>query len=206
MAAGSQRERISDQALREATGRDWEGWLAALDGRGAGDRDHRAIVALIAGIHPGASGWWRQTIAVGYEQERGLREVGQTAAQGYEIGVRRTVPLDPAQAWKLVTAPDALGRWLGGCVPQLEPGARFTAVNGSTGEVRTLRAGERVRLRWSPVRTDHDTILQITVTPAKTGATIGIHHEKLADETQRELMRTYWKRALDRLARRAGAG
>lgn len=203
MAAGSQRERISDDALAEATGRDWQGWLTALDERGARNCDHQAIVALVAEIHDEASGWWQQTIAVGYEQERGLREVGQTADQGFEIGVRKTVPLEPAEAWRLLTGADALGRWVGGWVPQLEEGARFTAVNGSTGEVRTIRAGERLRLRWSPARTERDTVLQLSVTPAKTGTTIGVHHEKLADERERELMRIYWKRALDRLARQA---
>jgi hypothetical protein len=30
------------------------------------------------------SGWWRQSIAVGYEQARGKRQVGETANAGYQ--------------------------------------------------------------------------------------------------------------------------
>lgn len=199
-ASGSQRERVGDERLIEETGRGWEEWLAALDDAGAAELRHPEIVRLIADLEDGLSGWWEQTIAVGYEQERGLREVGETASQGFEIGVRRTVPLSPAAAWDAATGADALGKWLGGWIPDLREGARFTAVNESVGEVRTIKPGERIRLRWRPARTEADTVVQLTVAPAATGATIGIHQEKLADNAQRELMRGYWKRALEEFA------
>jgi hypothetical protein len=62
---------VSSGALREATGRDWAGWVEALDAAGAAELAHGEIVAHLAREHPEVpSGWWRQTIAVGYERVR----------------------------------------------------------------------------------------------------------------------------------------
>jgi hypothetical protein len=51
------RERISVEAVREATGRDWDEWLAILDAAGAADRTHRRIVGVIERDHPAVPGW-----------------------------------------------------------------------------------------------------------------------------------------------------
>jgi hypothetical protein len=34
-----------------------------------------------------------EKVAVGYEQERGFRELGETADTGYQVGVQRTLPV-----------------------------------------------------------------------------------------------------------------
>jgi len=88
--------RVSSGAMTEATGRGWEEWLAALDAAGAAEWTHKEIVAHLAHAHPEvASGWWRQTITVGYQQARGGRGVGETAQAGFEIGVQRSVAASP---------------------------------------------------------------------------------------------------------------
>ena len=65
---------VSDEAVAKATGRDWNGWLAALDRAGASTLAHKEIAALLNGKLGVASGWWSRMIAVGYEQARGLRD------------------------------------------------------------------------------------------------------------------------------------
>jgi hypothetical protein len=82
--------RISARAVREATGRGWEEWLESLDAAGALDWEHKEIVAYLEREHPEVtSGWWRQSIAVGYEQARRKLQVGETADAGYQVGVQR---------------------------------------------------------------------------------------------------------------------
>lgn len=45
------------------------------------------------------------------------------------------------------------------------------------------------------------TTLQIRTTPAKTGATLSIHHEKLRDNDDREAMRLHWSDVIEQLRR-----
>ncbi len=50
---------ISNDAVRNATGRGWDDWFRLLDSAGAAGCTHREIVALVRGISgPGA--WWEQ--------------------------------------------------------------------------------------------------------------------------------------------------
>ncbi len=95
--------RLSSESLREATGRGWEEWLEALDGAGAADWSHKEIVACLEREHPEvSSGWWRQSITVGYEQARGKRAVGETPGAGFQVGVQRTVAATATEAWELI--------------------------------------------------------------------------------------------------------
>ena len=76
---------MSDAAVKEKTGRTWREWFSLLDGHGAARLDRRGITRIISGT--GISAWWRQVIAVAYEQARNLRETGERVG---ELGVRAT--------------------------------------------------------------------------------------------------------------------
>lgn|GEM_PF-1481780 len=143
--------RISDDAVRRATGRTWDEWIRWLDERGAASMSHKQIVALLLGQGGVESGWWQQTVTVGYERAKGLRVEGQTAEAGFEIGVSRTVPLPVDEAWRRLTAPDGVRAWLGDA-PSLrfEVGEAYRLADGTTGEVRVAVAGDRLRVTRRP--------------------------------------------------------
>ena len=114
MTASDQRPGgMSNEAVNRTTGRDWDAWLQFLDGLGARDMDHKGIVALLAGPGQLANGWWQQMVAVGYEQARGLRVVGQTSEGAFQIGVQRTLPIPADVAWSLITESPGRAIWLG---------------------------------------------------------------------------------------------
>ncbi len=92
---------ISSAAVKKATGRSWAEWLKLLDRAGARILPHRDIVRLLQSRYK-LSDWWRQMVAVGYEQARGLRLAHQKA-DGFEISVSKTIaaPVDRAfAAWR----------------------------------------------------------------------------------------------------------
>lgn len=193
---------VSDEAVVEATGEPWSHWIALLDEEDGRNLDHRERVAELAaaGVE---SGWWQQKLAVGYEQERDLREVGETAGAGYQIGVQRTFPVARGRLWEVVTSREGLAAWLGetGSLA-LDPGETYETADGTRGEIRTVREGERVRLTWQPADRESPTTLQLTLsTPADgEGKTVlRIHHEHLEDSTDRERMREHWQRGFERL-------
>jgi hypothetical protein len=120
--------------------------------------------------------------------------VGMTKSQGWEIGVRRTLPISTDHAWNLLTTQPGLGVWLGNGIPEngFRKGATFTTDEGTQVEIRSYTEGSLIRMRWKPMMWDFESVLQIRVLPAKTGTTYGFHHEHLQDGDQREQMRQHW--------------
>jgi uncharacterized protein YndB with AHSA1/START domain len=126
--------------------------------------------------------------------------VGKTKSQGWEIGVRRTFPVGTDKAWELLTTQPGLGYWLGrGVEPPFKKGYSYTTKEKTTGDIRSYSEGSLIRLTWQPSKWDFASTLQIQVAPAKKGATISIHHEKLENGEQREKMREHWSDVLDKL-------
>lgn len=192
--------KISDEAVEKATGRTWAGWLTLLDDWGAAGAGHKATARHLAEEH-GLSGWWSQMVTVHYERVRGLREVGETASTGFEVGAQKTLAPSAAAAWELLASPEGLAAWLGAGAPErLEEGLAYRLDDGTTGEIRVVREGSHVRLTWQPPGWQAPSTLQVRSTEAASGrGTIGFHHEGLPDAESRETMRTHWRGALERL-------
>jgi uncharacterized protein YndB with AHSA1/START domain len=129
-----------------------------------------------------------------------MSPVGKTKTQGWEIGVRRTFPIGTDEAWKLLMTQPALGYWLGhGVKPNFKKGESYTTSEGTEGEIRSYNEGSLIRMTWQPPDWDFASTLQIRVLPAKHGATISVHHEKLENGDQREAMRRHWSAVMDKL-------
>lgn len=126
--------------------------------------------------------------------------VGKTKSQGWEIGVRRTLPLSPEQAWDAVLT--ALGFPPSVIYPEgegVQKGLSFTTEDQTRVEIRSYVQYSLIRMKWQPENEVLRSTLQIRVRPAKTGTTISIHHEWLQNASQREAMRAHWTALLDRL-------
>lgn len=105
--------------------------------------------------------------------------VGQIADGSWEIGVRRTFPVDRAEAWALVSA--------------------LLEDDPAVGEVRSVTPEKVIRVNYQPAEWTQGSTLQLRVMPAVTGTTVAIHHEGLADAAARETMRRHWTAALERM-------
>ncbi len=192
----------SDEAVRDATGRDYGEWFALLDQVGAVDLDHKALVAAIAEHAPDVSGWWHQTVAVEYERARGKRVLGQTADGLFQLGVTRTFDVAPEQLWELIVSRPQL--WLGeGAEVAFEVGERYKleGADAASGEIRVVKPGDRLRMTWQPQGWPAPATLQLAMTargPGKTSLTA--HLEKLPDAEAREALRERWRAVMDRLA------
>lgn len=202
---------ISSPAVEKATGRTWDRWIAFIDERGGDDLDHKGIVALVKAEGGVEKGWWQQTVTVGYEHAKGRRVVGQTGDAGYQIGVQRVIPLEQGALWDLLASEAGLGVWLGpgtGALT-LAPGEQYATRDGFSGEVRTVKAGHKLRLTWQPADRDRPTTLQLSLScPRNTEekTTLRFHHEKLDGTDERDRMRAHWKGVLDALVRLANRG
>jgi uncharacterized protein YdhG (YjbR/CyaY superfamily)/uncharacterized protein YndB with AHSA1/START domain len=196
-------DRVTDSAVKEATGRDWKAWMRALDAAGAAELNHKQLVALVA--REVESGWWQQSIAVAYEQARGKRVVGETATTGFQVGVVRTLPMTAPELWDLVAKQPE--RWLGpGATLKLEPGKGYEVPKrrgapGVRGELRVVKPEQRLRMTWQPDGWKKPATLQLTLVPKARGASLHVHMDKLPDAKAREAMREHWSKVLAKIAK-----
>jgi len=161
---------MSDEAVRAKTGRTWREWVEVLDAAGAARMQHRDIARH---LHRdlGVTAWWSQTVTVGYERIRGLREKGQRRDGSYDVNKSRTVPVPVAE---LYAAFQARGRrkWLP------EPGVK----------VRTATPPRSMRLAWSD-----GTPVEVHFWekgPAK--SQVQLQHRKLPTKARADELRHAW--------------
>lgn len=170
---------MKDDAVRAKTGRDWRGWVAALD---AGDADALGHAAIAARLHEefGLSGWWAQMVAVGYERLRGLRAKGQRREGTWDVGKSKTVPVPLARLYRAFGARER-GRWLGDA-PLV---------------VRKATREKSMRCRWG----DDDTPVDLTFWakgPQK--SQVQLQHGKLPSQARAAELRAFWSERLAALA------
>lgn len=122
-------------------------------------------------------------------------EVGRTRDAGWQIGVSKTIDRPVEAVWRFITSPAGVAIWLGeGVSVERERGAGYETSAGVRGETRSFRELDRLRLTWQPPDWDHDTTLQLTVTPAGEGrAMLRVHQDRLADAAEREQQRRHWQ-------------
>ncbi len=169
---------ISNEAVKARTGRTWPEWFAMLDEAGGTRLGHKGIVSMLA-EHRRVGPWWRQMIAVAYEQERGLREKHETPA-GYQMSASRTIAVDAATAFAAWTDEQVRSGWL--------QSAGLT--------IRRSTPGRSIRIGWG----DNGSVVDVNFYPRGNGKTqVVVDHRRLASAEQVRKMKTFWSSALERL-------
>ena len=163
---------VSDDAMRRATGKDWDDWFRILDARGIEGFSHTATAAWVATEH-GIDGWWAQQVTVGYERVRGLRRRHQTS-DGFEVSVSKTLRLDVHRLWTAFADDEARSAWQ---VPAVL--RRRTAVEDKSVRFDHGDDGSRVLVAIIPKGSDR--------------ATVTITHERMAGPDDVERMRAFWR-------------
>lgn len=97
-------------ALRDATGRDYAEWFAALDEWDTAGRAYREIADWLTA--QGVSNWWAQKLIVEYEQARGLRQPGVRAGGTFTGGASKTIAVPVERLFAAFTDPSVRDRWL----------------------------------------------------------------------------------------------
>lgn len=168
--------KLSDVAVREHTGRGWQEWLALLDAWGATDRTHTEIARWLVTEHE-VPGWWAQSVAVTYEQTRGMRAPGQKSDGTFSAGASKTVAVPAERLFAAFSDESVRQQWL--------PDAAL--------QIRTATSPKSLRADWD----DGLTRIVVGVTPKGVGkAQVGLQHERLADAEAAAAMKTFWRERL----------
>ena len=170
--------RMSDEAVKAKTGKNWKQWFAILDKAGAKKMTHQEIAKYL-NTEQGVGPWWQQMVTVTYEQARGMRKPNERP-DGYQISVSRTVNVHIAKLYNAFANDKARHAWL--------------AEDGLA--VRKATANKSMRVTWNDVKTS----LEINFYPkGDDKSQVVVQHSKLPNAKASTTMKTYWTKALDRL-------
>ena len=170
---------MSDSAVEKATGCDWEGWVARLDREKASEWPHRQIAAHVHQTWD-VSGWWAQTVTVGYERIKGLREIGQRRAGSFEANKSKTVPVSIASLYHAFDEAQIRERWL--------PGVTLT--------IRKSTPEKSMRITWS----DETAVDIYFWAKGDAKSQVQIQHRKLASKADAETIKVFWAERLSALS------
>lgn len=173
---------MSWDAIEKPTGTSGEAWCALLDERGAAQLNHTAIAAItteaIADI--ASAGWWAQAVAIAYEQDRGLRVVGQTHDGAFAANASKTVP---------GTMDEVLERW---SAYMGEP----SDLNGvPLDRAPSTSATEKWRY-WRCTLVNGSKVNGTINAKSPEKVTLAIQHADLSSLEERDAWRDFWKATL----------
>ena len=181
----------SDDTIHAKTGRDWSGWVDALDALDAATLEHGAIARLVQDRF-GVGSWWAQTVTVGDERIRGLRETGQRRSGTYEISRSKTFSVAVERLFDACADDATRSGWLAHAVSGGEAGkaAGPEPVVSSATRPRTLR------LRWP----DGSRVAFYFTSKAPAKCALTVQHEKLPDRATADRLKAFWGERLGALA------
>jgi uncharacterized protein YndB with AHSA1/START domain len=134
--------------------------------------------------------------------ENSKRPVGLTKDTGYQIGVRRTLPIRHDNAWRVLTSPVGVQMWLGASSNlDFTEGAMYEASDGSRGEIRVFSPNSHLRITWKPQGWSRASTIQLRVIPKGDKTVVAFHQEHLPGSKERAERREHFKATLDNLER-----
>jgi hypothetical protein len=172
---------ISSEAIEAATGHSWEAWLAYFESADAADKSHQEIVALADAF--GAEPWWRQMVAIAYEQHLGRRVRGQRGDGSFAVSASKTLA---------GSVDDSLARWI-------EVVGSPKVISGVAVESGPETSSTEKWRYWRCTLADGSRVAVNISLKAPGKAVVAVQHERLESEDLGEPWRAYWRSVLKEL-------
>lgn len=194
---------VTSEAVKKGTGKSWDEWFEIIDREGGEKMTHKEIVQMLYDEEYIKSGWWCQSVTVGYEYKKGRRILGQTT-EGFQVGVQKIFPISKEDLWKLLTSKEGVKTWLGEVSDySLSKGYKFKTKDEVEGEVTVLKENSHFRMKWKLKSWKDYSTLQVRIMPkGENKASLTFHHEKLKGPKERKLMKSLWTQVLEKLEKK----
>lgn len=171
---------MTDDAVSAKTGRTWKQWVRELDSVDAIAMSHKEIARHVHASYD-VSGWWAQTVTVGYERIRGLREIGQRRGGGFDANKSKTFAVPVGKLYRAFSVKKNRERWL----------------SGIDLKVRTSTVDKSMRITWP----DDTSVHAYFTAKGKQKSQVSIQHVGLADRKDQEKHKAFWADRLGALNR-----
>jgi len=167
---------MSDAAVAAKTGRSWAQWVRLLDAAGAASKSHRDIAKHVSSL--GTPSWWTQTVTVGYERIRGLRERGQQRSGEYRTNKARTFGVPIETLFEAFANARKRRKWL-----------------PIDAQVKSATPPKRMRIACG----DGSVVLVGFTPKGAAKSAVAIEHDKLPSKSAADAMKKAWGEHFDRL-------
>ncbi len=175
--------RLSNKAVKDATGREWEEWFSLLDSAGARELSHKELVRWMIDSGTLDLSWWTQMVVVEYERHIGRRAAGQQEGGEWNASCSKSFSLDIDQALALwLTAVDAIQNFNGNVLnsdPRLSSSAkwRYWRADFSDGSSVSVNIGSK----------------------GESKSTVAVDHGKIGDDSSAACWKEFWRNVLNSL-------
>ncbi len=169
---------LSDAAVKAKTGCAWDRWVYVLDRVEAHAWPHKDIAEYVHEKYK-IPGWWAQTVTVGYERIRGLRQIGQRRGGGFEASKSKTFAVPLARLYRAWSDARTRARWL--------PDVQLT--------VRTATRDRSMRITWP----DRTSVALWFTRKGPDRSQVSVQHTGLTEKRAVAALKTYWTERLDAL-------
>lgn len=168
-------KRISDEAVKKSTGKNWKQWFSILNKTVAKKMGHKDIAILLSEKYH-LPDWWSQMVTVQFEQELKGRKKHETA-NGYQISKSKTLPFAASKIFNAVHSPSERNLWL----------------KDSEFKITTSTKNKSIRGKWS----DGKTNLEFQFYHKdKSKTQVVIQHSKISSAAKDANMKLYWGKNL----------
>ena len=169
---------LSRDAIASGSGRTWDEWVAYFESMDADALSHQELVT--AASKAGAPPWWRQMIAVRYEQHIGRRAPGQDCDGNFSVSVSKTYA---------ASLDDALRDW----TVAMASRADLSGIEVTRGP--DVSETEKWRY-WRVGLADGSRVVVNISARSSDKSVISVQHEKLESDDEVDHWRSYWKSVL----------
>ena len=174
---------VSNESVRKATGRGWDEWFDILYDAGALGWKHPDIARWVVAEH-GISGWWAQSVTVGFERARGLRAEHERPS-GFSLSATKTVDVPVERLYEAFTNGKRRNAWLGHAV-----------------RVRSSTAPRTINLDWG----DGSRVAARFRAHGQAKSQVALQQDPLSDAAAVEVLRALWRPRLADLKKRLEGG
>lgn len=190
--------RTTNASVLKHTGKSWDQWVPLLKKAGGETWTHQELVAHLRKKHK-LTPWWQQVVAGGFEVAVGKKIEGRTLQGDLTLTVTKTMPVSMKALWKFLNSEEGMKLWLKPLWPlKIKAGQSFETEDGYYGEIRTMKAPQRARLKWCEPNWAKPTVAQLYLVPRPGNKCLCIFsHEKVLETRVLERLRKRWKDAMD---------
>lgn len=199
--------RVSAKSVLKHTGKDWNQWIEILDRTRAHQWTYQEITAHL-GAKYRLTIWWRGIVTIGYETHIGRRVEGRNLKGQYSTSSTKSFYFGGKELWAYLISKKGQAIWLKPLsTMKFNVGETFETEDGFFGEVRTIKAGQRVRLRWQDPEWEKPSVVQIwCIDRAGTRSMAVFMHEQLRDGRARLHFKAHWTQVMQELEASAPKG
>lgn len=192
--------KVTSKSVLKNTKKNWDQWIQILDDAGARNQTHKEIVAFLKKKYK-LMIWWQQLVTSSYEVHIGRKIEGRNDKGEYATVATKTIAITQRKLWNFLMSPAGQKIWLKPLSPmKILLKEQYEAEGGIFGEIRTMKAPDRMRLTWQDSDWDKASVIQLLCHERPNGKTmLGIQHEKLKDLRLKKEMLAYWKEVLNKL-------